>query len=197
MSFPGFELAKPHPSKYELIKRYALFFGLKHFLETGTHKGGAIEANKDVFESIKSIELTPALFIAARAKFVAERHVEIIEGDSGVVLPQLLATDQITHPTLFWLDGHWDNDATQLIGEEHTPIMKELRAIFRHPLANQHVILVDDARLFRGYEDCKSNPPCYPSLKKVIDLTRSFHPDWNFQVVDDVIRIHSNHFPIM
>jgi len=195
------------PNKYETIKRYGQFFHLNTLVETGTFEGNMVEATRFNFTHIITIELNPPFFEKARQKFENWHNVQLLKGDSGIVLPNLLIEGIIKEPTLFWLDGHWDLDGKQLLGEEHSPIIKEVTAILEDPLAEKHVMLIDDARLFRGYDYCRSmgadpkkafgNAPCYPSLQEMKDLVCRHKPEWSFMVVDDMIRIHANHFPIL
>ena len=72
-----------------------------------------------------------------------------MHGDSGEILPELL--NNINEPILFWLDGHYSAGNTSK-GSLNTPIIKELVTIFQHPI-KQHIILIDDARLFNGADD--------------------------------------------
>jgi len=194
-------------SKYEIIKSYGQFFHLSNLLETGTYEGQLAEAARFNFTSIITIELNPPFYEKAKKKFETWSNVHLLKGDSGIVLPNLFKEGIIKEPTLFWLDGHWDVDASQLVGEEQSPIIKEVRAILEDPLSEKHVMLIDDARLFRGYGYCKSlggdpkkatgSAPCYPSLQEMKDLVCRYKPQWSFMLVDDIIRIHANHFPAL
>ena len=106
------------------------------------------------------------------------KHITILHGDSGEVLEQVLA--RINKPCLFWLDGHYSGGVTAK-GSLETPIQKELTHIFNHPQAHNHIILIDDARLFTGQDD-------YPALQFLQDLTISAGFDV-YEVKDDIIRI--------
>jgi hypothetical protein len=95
------------------------------------------------------------------------------------VLVDVLKT--LDQPGLFWLDGHYSSGPTAK-GELDTPIRKELDLIFHHPLKN-HVILIDDARLFIGAND-------YPSIEEVRRVAKEQSHRLAMDVADDVIRIY-------
>lgn len=165
----------PHIIKEELIRDYAKTFNTSVLIETGTYLGDMVHAMKKSFSRIISFELDQTLAAQARERFANEHHIEIIQGDSGKLLGEHLAT--INEPCLFWLDGHYSGGITAK-GSLETPIKNELTAILKHPVAG-HVILIDDARCFTGEND-------YPTID---ELKRSV-ADHKFSVEHDVIRIH-------
>jgi hypothetical protein len=169
----------PHNIKVETIKYYANRFQIKMFIETGTFLGKMIIAVKDTFKSITSIELSDAIFKRALRLFKKYPHILIKQGDSATILPIVLKT--VDQPCLFWLDGHYSGGITAKADIE-TPIISEIKTILNHPIKN-HVILVDDARLFIGSRD-------YPTLDQVKQLLSEFSPDFNFEVKDDIIIIY-------
>jgi hypothetical protein len=83
-------------------------------------------------------------------------------------------------PALFWLDGHYSAGITAR-GSLETPVQRELEIILAS--ANDHVILVDDARCF-GTGD-------FPTLDAVRALVAELRPGWTCVVNDDIIRIHA------
>src|ERR1051325_1049084 len=91
--------------KQAIVKDYALRFALRTLIETGTYRGDMVNACRETFETIVSIELDEVLFEEARRRFAKYPHVAILHGDSGPVLMQTLPT--ILTPCLFWLDGHY------------------------------------------------------------------------------------------
>lgn len=169
----------PHLIKQEAVKEYARRFSIRTLVETGTYLGDMIDATKGEFNRIFSIELDKNLYERAKKKFSKFRHISIIQGDSGEVLPKIL--DDITQPCLFWLDGHYSGGITAK-GDSVTPIMLELKYIFGHP-SDRHIILIDDARLFIGKDG-------YPTLEEVRKFVAEIRPGWSFEVKDDIIRIH-------
>ena len=59
----------PHVVKQRVIKEYAEKYNLEILIETGTFRGDMVEAMKNVFDQIYSVELSHALFQAARRRF--------------------------------------------------------------------------------------------------------------------------------
>lgn len=174
----------PNAVKVRTIKEYAERAGLRTFVESGTFLGDTLEACKDTFVKLFSIELDARLHDRARKKFSGLDRVCIIQGDSGAVLGQLLA--EVTEPCLFWLDGHYSGvhfGSLTARGSRDTPIIEELEHILRHPVRD-HVVLIDDARLFNGCND-------YPTVAELRDLIASRRPDWSMEIKDDIIRVHS------
>ncbi len=169
----------PHIVKEEIIKNYALQFGVKIFIETGTFKGDMIEAVKNSFDKIVSIELDADLYKKAKERFSKHDHIFILHGNSAHVMPDVL--QNITNPCLFWLDGHYSGSVTAK-GEKETPILGELEHILAHCVKN-YVILIDDARLFNGKND-------YPTIDELRNLFLNTGLDLVFDVEDDIIRIY-------
>jgi hypothetical protein len=174
----GRPVPPPHEYKEKIVKDYAKFFSITSFIETGTYRGDMVEANKTVFDRIYSIELDDALFVAAKQKFSKYKNISIIKGDSGIVLPQLLKS--VESPSLFWLDAHYSSGITAK-GEEDTPILKELKCIFNHPVTT-HVILIDDAHCFTGQNG-------YPTIEELKEFVFKINPRIAVKVENNIIRI--------
>mmetsp|Transcript_21700 Transcript_21700/g.71789 ORF Transcript_21700/g.71789 Transcript_21700/m.71789 type:complete len:195 (-) Transcript_21700:4-588(-) len=73
-----------------------------------------------------------------------------------------------------------------------TPVLQELFHTLQH-VHEQDTILIDDARLFRGYRDCAGDfeSECFPSLRDLKSVLCKYKPDWTFTVEDDLIRMSS------
>jgi hypothetical protein len=136
-----------------------------------------IFAQKGHFAKIISIELQPALFNCASTRFSAYKHIEIVQGDSATVLPNILRT--LPRPALFWLDAHYSGGIMGR-GNLETPISVELNAIFSDK-GKRPAILIDDARCFDGTADY----PTLDMLRRVV----SVHADLEMTVATDIIRI--------
>lgn len=168
----------PRTVKQMIVKAYAAKYRLKVLVETGTYLGEMVNAVKYSFKKIYSIELSSDLHKRAEKKFSKYKHIEILKGDSSVLLPEIL--NQIYDPCLFWLDAHYSGGITEK-GDIETPILEELKQIFLHSVKN-HVILIDDARCFTGQND-------YPSIEELNKFIFDQNPYYLFNVVDDVIRV--------
>jgi hypothetical protein len=173
----GKPVPPPHVVKQRVIKAYARRFGLSLFVETGTYLGEMVEAVRAQFREVYSIELSPELTQNARRKFAIDPRVHIIEGDSGEVLPSIL--EKISEPCLFWLDGHFSGGITAQ-GSEDYPVLRELAHISRHHVKN-HVILIDDARLFVGDGSAPAKP-------RLVEALRQINPRYRVEERDDIIR---------
>jgi len=175
----GRPIPPPPPIKQKIVKEYALRFSSRILIETGTYLGDMVDATKDVFSQIYSIELDENLYKRAKSRFSNASNIHIIWGDSSEVLPRILTSTR--HSCLFWLDAHYSGGITAK-GEFNTPIVKELKHIFAHPIKN-NVILIDDARCFTGQED-------YPAIEDLKKIVAKELPDGILEVRDDIIRIH-------
>ena len=163
----------PHIVKQRTLAEFGQRFGLQVMVETGTNLGHMINAQKDRFREIYSIELDTWLAARATRKFAAWPGIHLYQGDSGKVLPAIIPN--IAEPALFWLDAHW--------GAIDAPIRQELECIYHHPV-HEHVLLIDDARYFDG-----SNRD-YPSVDDLRQHAAREYPGSVVEVKDDIIRIY-------
>jgi len=175
----GKPILLPSLMKQRIVKEYAKKFSIHTLVETGTYLGDMVHACKNTFSKIVSIEFEKTLCERAKKKFSRLAHIQIIQGNSAEVLPNILTN--IKQPCLFWLDAHYSGGITAK-GNLDSPIRKELRCILDQPIED-YVILIDDARKFVDQNG-------YPTIEKVKDLILKSHPDWVFEVKDDIIRAH-------
>ncbi len=170
----------PHIIKQLVIMFYAKKYQLNIFIETGTFLGHMVDAMKNNFCNIYSIELSEKLYKKAKKKFAASKHINIFHGNSGEILSHLLK--DIKEPCLFWLDGHYSAGITAK-GETETPILQELNHILNHPILN-HVILIDDARCFGKEKD-------YPTLAYIKEFITTRNRTYKIEIADDIIQIYN------
>jgi len=168
----------PHGVKQAIIKDYARTYQCPIFFETGTCKGDMIQAVKDDFRQIYSVELSESLYQQARQRFQNNPHITLLQGDSGKVVPEVL--EQISQPCLFWLDAHYSGPHTAM-GEELSPVREEIVPILNHWVRN-HIILIDDAREFRGKDG-------YPDIMELKEEVAHIRDDLRLEVELDIIRI--------
>jgi len=153
----GKPLPPPHLVKQNLLKSYKDKHKLNILIETGTYLGDMVYAQRNNFNSIYSIEIQSFLYEAAKRRFKNFKHINILKGDSGKVLNEIMP--KINEPALIWLDGHYSGGITGK-SDINCPIYSELGAIFSTP--NDNVILIDDANCFDGTNDY----PTYENLEK-------------------------------
>jgi hypothetical protein len=166
----------PHAAKVEAVLACARRHGIRRLVETGTFEGEMARKVRGAFDSIVTIELSPALAREARRKLRPYSRITVLEGDSAVVLPRVLL--ELRGPALFWLDGHYSGGATAR-GERDTPLLEELRTIAAHGV-REHVVLIDDARLL-GTGD-------YPSRERVEQILGAGMWGYRLTIEDDIAR---------
>jgi hypothetical protein len=167
----------PHRFKAEVLRQYAVAYGLRILVETGTQTGQMLAALKHEFARLYSIELLPENYEKARQRFLADPQIELTCGDSAAVLPAILA--RLREPALFWLDGHYSPNSAPA-GEQVTPILAELAHLFAAPRLG-HVIIIDDVRLFDTHFG-------YPPLAEVLTMIEQ-DGGWAVLISDDSIRL--------
>jgi len=166
-----------------VVWQYCKRFGLRIFVETGTHVGETTEWMAGKGMDVISIELSDRLYQMARARLQRYRNVTLIQGDSAMVLPDVLA--RLSEPACFWIDAHFSGEGTAK-GIADTPIFKEFEAILKHPVQG-NVILIDDARCFRGKDG-------YPFLDELLAAVRQTGA-YEAEVSTDIIRITRRGLP--
>jgi hypothetical protein len=171
-------VSPPSAYKQELIKTYQRHYGNTVLIETGTYLGDMVSAMADSFDEIHSVELSKDLHDKAKDRFRKNKNIKLYQGDSGEVLAKILS--RLSKPAIFWLDAHYSAGITAK-GKLNTPILEEVELILSHKIKN-HVVLVDDSRMFTGEED-------YPAVKDLRKKVVSVLPRVSFVDRHDVIRI--------
>jgi hypothetical protein len=177
-SVNGKLLPPPHLYKQITIRKYKRKFSLDTFIESGTYLGEMVEAQRNRFQKIISIELSEYLFASAKNKFQKYKNIEILYGDSGELIKDIVAN--LNKPAIFWLDGHYSGGNTAK-GKVETPIINELEAIIQSN--KDHIILIDDARQFNGNND-------YPTIKYLEEFVAK--GGYYLLVKNDIIRLTKN-----
>jgi hypothetical protein len=174
----GCPVPPPYYLKQITIKEYQERYGYEILVETGTYLGDMVEAQKKNFKKIISIELSAELSEKAKKRFRNDKHIQILNGDSGKILPGVLAG--ITNSAIFWLDGHYSEGITAK-GEKESPIIEELNAILKYRNLS-HILLIDDARSFVGKGD-------YPSIEELKEYIKTKNVNYQIDIKDDIIRL--------
>lgn len=172
----GKPMPVPHRVKQDTLRFLMEAYGLKNLVETGTFLGDMVHAMKELFHEIYTIEINPTLAENAKKRFRKYPHIQVINGDSGAILDQIMP--KISAPTLFWLDGHYSGGITGK-GKKETPIIEEISHIVKGPELS-HVLVVDDARCFGKEAD-------YPSLEEFKNYLHSRCTDLIINVINDSI----------
>jgi hypothetical protein len=152
--------------------------GVRVFVETGTYLGETTLALREVVERCVTIELDAALHARAQARFAGAPNVELLHGDSGTLIRDVL--DRLDQPALFWLDAHYSGAGTAR-GVEDSPILGELDSILSHRIRN-HIVIIDDAREFTGENG-------YPTIRRLAKFAES--RGYAIRIRDDLIRLYA------
>lgn len=167
----------PHLIKQKILLANARLHKPGIMVETGTLMGDMVDAMKNHFRQIYSIEISHELAKKAEQRFRNDKNIRIIEADSATALKSLVP--EIQESALFWLDGHYSGGNTGK-GEKDTPILEELAAIYTSK--HQHVVLIDDARCFGTEQD-------YPTIEELTSYIKRLHPDASIEITNDCIVI--------
>lgn len=167
-----------HEQKAAVIRDYAKRFHCPYFVETGTAYGETVEAVRNDFLEVWTIELSQHFYELALANFANIKNVHPIQGDSGERLLDVIPF--LNRRTVFWLDAHWSGGAT-IRGREDTPILRELDAILKNVQVFS-VILIDDVRSFR-------KDPTYPKLDALKDYIIEEAPGAFLELIGDIIAV--------
>lgn len=144
------------------------------WVETGTFEGDTTAYLAERARKVISIEPEPALFAAVAERFRNEPKVELHNGLSENVMPQVLAGIS-GGQTRFWLDGHYSAGFTHK-GPVDTPIVEELRLIGEAlPRLGEVAVLVDDVRCFEPGDPLFKD---YPERHYLVDWARQHGLNW-------------------
>lgn len=172
----GKKIPPPHIYKQKTVSEYGKKFQINRLYESGTFKGDMVYGMRNKFQKIVSIELSDLYFKFSSKRFKKNKHIKIIKGDSEKEIKKYLKA--LNEPSVFWLDGH-NSFGNTAKGKLNTPIVNELQSILHHK-NKSHVVLIDDAREFRGENDY----PTINDLRKILKKSNySMHTEY------DIIRI--------
>lgn len=145
-----------------LALRFRDEYHIEVFIETGTYKGGTTAWAAQHFKRVVSIEAYRPYYEAALRKFAAAPNVEIVFGNSGDLLGDVLR--RTPEPALLWLDAHWCGNYELSVGTSgECPLMRELAHV-----RSGDVIMIDDARLFNDPPPRPHDPAQWPDTDEII-----------------------------
>lgn len=146
------------------------------WIETGTYLGQTTKILSKYGAKVYSIEPEPTLFANARRYFYKNSNVEILNGTSESVLPDLLP--KIRGNVNFWLDGHYSAGIT-FKGDRDTPILDELNCISENIAHFGKIcVLVDDIRCFDPRQPEYSN---YPKIDILVAWANKHGLVWHIE----------------
>ena len=179
-SYDGTDSLRENQKRIQILE-YAKKYDCRTLIETGTNRGDTVEAVRDSFRDVYSIEIGPNLYKAAQRRFINAQNVHLRLGDAREVLPNLLS-DLILGRVIFYLDAHFQYDDDSPAGkatETSTPV--EIDVISQ--LRPGSLVLIDDARLFSS--------KYYPSEPDLLTLIQQIEDKeiWDVELKDDMIRL--------
>ncbi|MEL4306300.1 hypothetical protein [Methanococcoides sp. LMO-2] len=150
------------------------------FVEGGTYKGTTAKKMSDKFSLVYTIEKSDAMFSLAEGSLKSINNIFLLKGDTRNHLDKILENND---NILFWLDAHWSGGDTYGENDE-CPLLEELSIIFSHD--KNHIILIDDARLFLAPPPLPHKILNWPSLGDILDIVPT---NWDLLIFEDVIYI--------
>jgi len=147
-----------------LINFIALAFGVRVFFETGTFRGKTVRRLAGVFEKLITVEGSKEIFESAKSQLSGYHNIVNVYGDSVGALQAIVP--KINVPIVFWLDAHFSGGATHG-REDECNVLDELATI--NQSLGEHIILVDDARLFYAPPPQPHDPRQWPSITQVVE----------------------------
>jgi hypothetical protein len=151
------------------------------FVETGTNKAETSAWAADHFERVFTIEGFEPLYKQATERYRERKNISFVLGDSRTRLPEVLAT--INEPAVIWLDAHWCAEET-FGSDGECPVIDEIEAV--NQSGANHLILVDDARLFLAPPPPPHRNNDWPQIWEICQELR-FRQDRFVIVYEDVI----------
>jgi len=164
--------------KKRIIEEYANSYNINVLVETGTYYGDMVDALKNQFDRIYSIELDSRLYTVARWRFDSKHHhINLLNGDSGRLLEHTALG--LEEPCIYWLDAHYSGGVTAR-GDTDTPIIGELGQLSKSP--HRNIILIDDARQFGIIQS-------YPTISELFAYVSKNFKNATVTMEQDIVRI--------
>lgn len=155
------------------VNFFKTHYGDGVFVESGTYEGeGVFVALTAGFKKIISYEVDEKLYKECKETFSDNKNVQILHKTSAKMFDEIQNIDErIT----FWLDGHYSGGKTSFV-DKKCPILEELNEIKKHK-RNDHIIIIDDIRLF-GTEEFD-----FISLEEVTKKLLEINPNYKITKV--------------
>ena len=166
----------------ELVLWLSKTFGITTFVETGTNRAETTVWAADHFKRVFTVEGYEPLYLKAVENFGQRANIKFLKGDSRDHIRSI--ANSLTEPAIFWLDAHWCGEHTFGKSDE-CPVVGELEELNRIPL--QHMVLIDDARLFLAPPPAPHEASHWPDISEVCRLLTSHNSKRYVAIHDDVI----------
>ncbi|KAA1260985.1 hypothetical protein LF1_35270 [Rubripirellula obstinata] len=157
--------------------------GLTTLVEGGTYQGGTAKWAAGCFDQVFTIENSPEMYRIAEQNLSGISNITMLQGDSRQHLPTIVSKND---NMIYWLDAHWSGGVTYGQDDE-CPLLEELEIVFASE--RNHVVLIDDARLFLAPPPSPHRRENWPTL---LEITRALPDGWDCLCHDDVLAITPN-----
>jgi hypothetical protein len=157
-------------------------------VESGTFYGSttALLAAFPNFRQVHTVELAPALYEQAAARFAGEPRVRCWLGDSGQRFAQIFDHIEATveEPQVFvYCDGHYSGGETAR-GNVASPLYHELETLveYRHLI---RAVLIDDVAVSMNLDNPDSNPlyvEGFPTMGEIYDYLQRINPEFRISI---------------
>jgi len=182
----------PPPGLVKLLQEQ---LSLSTFIETGTYKAETACWASACFHQVITVELSATLVQEARDLTANIANIQVIEGESGYELEQLVPN--LKTPALFWLDAHWCGAPPPgvvfpgVVGSQaRCPLIRELRAINRS--SSRHAIVIDDAHEFLCPSNIGVRYSEWPTLSDVVGVINELPGRYVVVVEDCIVAVPSS-----
>lgn len=162
------------------------------FIETGTHLGNTAYWSSQKFGQVITLEYSTEMYQQATQKYGNVENIKFLQGDSRVLLQEIVSS--LKQPSMFWLDAHWSGGQTY--GEEdECPLLEELEIINASPY--DHIILIDDARLFLSPPPAPHRIEHWSDISAVIDCLNLVKNRYTVIIEDVIISVPNKFKPVL
>ncbi len=168
----------------ELVMHLKRIFNVETFVETGTFKGKTTTWASTQFKNVYTVEFSESLFKDVVKNLSKYSNIKCFFGSSPARLPEIL--NQLKAPAIFWLDAHWCGGSTYGAGDE-CPLMEEIELVISQK--HQHIIMVDDARLFLKPPSKFHSGDQWPGLDEIVGLLSKRTGFYTFCSEDVIVSI--------
>ncbi len=170
----------------KLVKTLQKQYNINIFVETGTYMGGTSVWASDHFKKVITIENSRSIFEKTSNRYKNVENIDFLYGNSKEHLKNIvLSLDEVA---IFWLDAHWSGGETYGINDE-CPLIEEIKIINNTKL--NHIILIDDARLFIKPPPPPHKPEQWANISQIISQINEIENRYCF-IADDVIGVVPN-----
>lgn len=158
-------------------------YNIDTFVETGTFKGRTSLWASNHFKKVITIENSRTIFDKTSDKYKHIKNIDFLYGHSKNHLKNIVFN--LNEVAIFWLDAHWSGGETYGINDE-CPLIEEIKIINSTKL--NHIILIDDARLFVMPPPPPHKPEQWANISQIISQINERENRYCF-IADDIIGV--------